>query len=460
MNLKIVFIVSILCLAAFLRLYQLPETMMFIGDQAWFYLSAKDMLLQGNIPLVGIASSHPWLHQGAFWTYILVPIFAVFQFNPLSPGYFVAGLGLITTYLMYSLGSKMFSRRVGLLAAVLYATSPLIVFLDRMPYHTSPIALLTLVFVYSMYKWILGNVYYFVASIFLLATLYNFQISTTPLLAVLMVFVVYGFWKKQKYFTHLLNKKILLVSFLAWFVPMLPMLLYDISHGFPQTVKFIIWAGYKVALLFGFPNIHGDRVFAEVVPFWSFTITEFQRMIFLPNSVIAIGILILSIGYLAYSVYISFKKRKYLHAHSLLLLACMIPLLSYFVIKTPSNAYFPMFFPTSMLAIAITIDALLAKNRYKILGYAILFMLICLNSYTFVKSNFLMGENGYGLTFHERLDTSKEIVKKTSGMRYNIVGKGPGSQFESFTMNYAYLTWWLGYGSSDKPEKLKIFIEE
>jgi len=29
--------------------------MPFIGDQGWFYLSARNMLVHGNIPLVGIA---------------------------------------------------------------------------------------------------------------------------------------------------------------------------------------------------------------------------------------------------------------------------------------------------------------------------------------------------------------------------------------------------------------------
>jgi hypothetical protein len=113
-----------------------------------------------------------------------------------------------------------------------------------------------------------------------------------------------------------------------------------------------------------------------------------------------------------------------------------------------------------MLAIAIAFNALLSNKRLKQVGYVAFFLLIAYNSYAFVQSNFLMGPNGYGPPFLERFDMAKEIVKKTDGIRYNIVGQGPGSQFESFTMNTEYLTWWLGNGPSDKQEKVKIPVSE
>jgi len=72
----------ILLLAIFFRFYKLNQLMIFIGDQGWFYLSAQDMLIHHQIPLVGITSSHVWLHQGPLWTYILAVLFFFFGFNP------------------------------------------------------------------------------------------------------------------------------------------------------------------------------------------------------------------------------------------------------------------------------------------------------------------------------------------------------------------------------------------
>src|SRR5205085_6417561 len=52
-----------------------------------FYLSARDMLTQGTVPLVGIPSSRPWLHQGPWWTYILAISLWMGNFHPLAGVY-------------------------------------------------------------------------------------------------------------------------------------------------------------------------------------------------------------------------------------------------------------------------------------------------------------------------------------------------------------------------------------
>lgn len=452
-------LVFILSLALFLRIYRLPELMQFIGDQAWFYISARDWLISGSFPLVGIASSHPWLHQGAYWTYMLAAIFSVSNFHPLAPAYFSAFLGVVTVFLMYLVSSKMFTKRIGLIAASLYAVSPLIVMHDRMPYHTNPIAPLSLLFVYTVYLWIKGWKYGFPLAIALLALLYNFQISTLPFLGVLLVVISFGIIKKRKYIDMISNAKVFVLSFFAWLFPMIPMLIYDFSNGFPQTVKVVMWIGYKILLLFGYPSIHGDKTFAEVAPFWPFTLMEIQRLVFLPSAEFAVSILILSIGSTTYLLYKQYKQNKFSVAFIILYLSFIIPFVSYFVLRTPSDAYFPMFFATTMLLLAYCIEALLHIKKLKMIGAIVFALIIGFNTMFIFENRAILGFKGNGVTFEERLDKSKEMVTKADGMRYNIVGKGPGSQFESFTMNYEYLTWWLGHGPSDKPEKLQFIID-
>ena len=138
-NTTIIFLLAIMGISLFLRVFKLNELMMFIGDQGLFYLPARDMILYGTIPLVGPETSHPWIHHGALWTYVLAIILWLFQFNPLAPAYFIAILGVITIFLFYVTLNSMFDRRTAILGSILYATSPLIVMNARMPYHTSPI---------------------------------------------------------------------------------------------------------------------------------------------------------------------------------------------------------------------------------------------------------------------------------------------------------------------------------
>ncbi|MBA3723792.1 MAG: glycosyltransferase family 39 protein [Candidatus Levybacteria bacterium] len=453
-------IIIIVSISAGLLFYQLSELMQFFGDQGWYYLSARDMVLTGNIPTVGIASSHPWLHQGAYWTYILAAIFSVTNFSPIAPGYFTAGIGVITVLLMYVIGKRMFSPTVGLLAAFLYATSPLITIHARAPYHTSLIPLVTLFFIYSLYRWLSGKVICFPITIFLIAVLYNFQISTTPYLIVFALFVVYGFWGKKNYFTEILTRKILGLSFLAWLIPMIPMLIYDFQNGFPQTVKFVIWIGYRVALLFGFSSIHGDKVFEPLAPFMPFTIEKIQQLIFLPNSYIAILLLLSPFLYVSYRLYVQFKEKKSSLALVTLYICFTLPFMSYLAIKTTSEAYWPMFFPSVILLISVAATYAIHVKKLKVVTIVIILLVGITNAYSLVKNNYLMNVSQFGFPFQERLTAAQIITTQADGREYNIQGVGAGSKFESFTMPYEYLTWYLGAKVSDDKENLQFTVIE
>ena len=142
----------VLIIGAFLRFARLSTLMAFIGDQGWFYLSARDLLLTWNIPLVGITSSHTWLHQGALWTYMLAPILWLFNFNPVGGAYLAVVLGIISIIAIYIVGKDLSkNEETGLIAAFLFATSPLVIIHSRIPYHTAPIPLATLLFIFFMF---------------------------------------------------------------------------------------------------------------------------------------------------------------------------------------------------------------------------------------------------------------------------------------------------------------------
>ncbi len=124
----------VVILGAALRFYRLPSLMPFIGDQAWFYLAARDAFLGRGLPLMGITTSITWLRQGALWTYLLVPLIA----HPVLPAILTSLTGVLSIYLIYFLG--------GWPASLLLATLPLAVLQSRMPYHTSLIPLLSILY--------------------------------------------------------------------------------------------------------------------------------------------------------------------------------------------------------------------------------------------------------------------------------------------------------------------------
>lgn len=455
-NKNFLFLFLILVAGFILRILNIENTMPFIGDQGWFYLSARDMVINGQIPLVGIASSHPWLHQGPLWTYLLAGIFWVFGFNPLNGAYLAIILGLITVWSVYVVGKEFFSSGIGLISALLYATSPLAIIYSRTPYHTSPIPLFTLLFILCLHKWLKGNPVFFPLSIFLLATLYNFELATVMLWFVLLAILSYGIWKKKEWIKNLLNKTTIFLSALALLIPMTPILINDFNHNFPQTIKFTAWIGYKIIGFFGFPNIHGENTSTGLSSMLAFFFHFYQNLIFAPNNTIAFIILLVSFGILFINIYKSFKKKIHEIGFWLLALWILIPLAGYFVNRTSSEAYLPIFFPALIILTAFSFDQLLKKQILSIFTVLLIVFIALVNSYSAVLSDYSTSSFSYS----KRLSVAKEIIKKADGRNYNIIGRGPGSEFASFMMNYEYLVWWLGNAPSKAPQKLKFVVRE
>lgn len=443
----------ILIIGALLRSYRINQAMPFIGDQGWFYLSARDMLVSGKIPLVGIATSHPWLHQGAWWTYILGFGFSTLGYNPYTGAYLSIFIDMLAVFFMYKLGSLMFSQRIGVIAGLLYSVSPLVISNARMPYHTSPIPLLTIFFLWSLTNWIRGEIKYFPLIILSLALLYNFEISTFPLAIAFLTILAFGFWKKKKWILKIPNFKFFVFSFFAFMMPMLPMIIYDFGHGFPQTLGFLAWIGYKILLFFGYPPLNPQNTASNLGNIISFLSHFNNKLIFPQNNIIALAITILSLSLLYKTLINQFITKKYKTPFILLVLIFTISLIGIIATKTTSEAYLPILYPILIFITALFFDSL-SKMKYTFFPSIILLMsIITINAYHVINM-----EKGNG--FLERLSIAKKIVSQASVKNYNLIGEGRGSEFPSFTMNYEYLTWWLGHGPSKTTEKLKFIIRE
>jgi len=440
----------ILIVALFLRLYRLNELMSFIPDQGWFYLSARDMILTGKIPLVGPETSHPWIHHGPLWTYVLAIILWIFNFNPVAPAYFIAVLGVVTVWLFYKVSSEMFTKSIGLIASFLYATSPLIVLNARIPYHTSPIPFFAILLFYSVYKWIKGNVYFFPLITFLIAVLYNHELTTFVFSIPILLLVLYGFWKKKNWATRLLNKKIIFYSVFAFLIPMIPFILYDITHGYKQTIGFLVWVGYRLVK------------FSLNIPTNSLVEPSYNlaQLIFAPS--LAISILILSGSIIFFLYFFTLNLRnKNIHLGTILLfLYLFIPLFGLFLHRVPIEADILLISPFIIMAIAVFFYKIVNFHFLKV--PAIIFIAII----SFANFFFLTNEYFFGEKSEKRLTISKltraadSAIEMADGRAYNLIGQGELSFFPVFTMPYEYLLWWKGHPPKIENVDLKIVVWE
>lgn len=453
-SISILFKALLLILSLFLLLYQLPTLMTFIGDQAWFYLSARDMLMGKEVPLVGITSSHTWLHQGALWTYLLAAALWLGNFNPVSGGYLSVVVGFLTIITLYVVTRTMLGEKVALASSILYITSPLVILHVRMPYHTTPIPLFTLLYFLSLYLWIRGNNTFFGLSLFFLAILYNLELATVVLLAPLLLISLFGFIKKQKYIKTLTIKNIY-HSLLFMLIPMIPVLIYDSTHGFRQTIVFGGWL-----VMNGLRTI-GITFYQTITPeqsinIYEFTYSLFQKLIFLPHGVIALGLLITSVVYALQILIKQIIERKVNAGLLLSILWFTLTIIFYFGNKTPSEAYLPMLFPVVFILIAYFLSALL---RGRLLFIIIIGIICILNVVYLLKDNYLTS-NPSSVTLQMRENITQKIIVDSSGNPFQIKGKGSGSQFESFLMPYEYLLWLDGYAPSKTKQENVFILEE
>lgn len=445
----------ILLIGAFFLFYNISVDMPFIGDIAWFYVSARDMLLTGHMPLVGITSSHTWLHQGPFWTYLLGIALWVGRFNPVSGAYLTVSIGLFTIWLVYKIGTEMFSSQVGVIASLFYATSPLIFLNARMPYHTSVIPTLTIIWFYVLYKWIKGFKYGFPVLILMLAILYNFELAMIILLPILIIILIYGYVKKTKWTVNILSPKILVYSLLCLVIPMVPMILYDIHHGYPQTFKFGFWILYKLANFIHIPLKHPDIPGETYQSMFSFASIRIPRLLFAQSALISWLILLLSFINLAVCVVRSFKKNSSMLPYLLLFLLFIIPVMFYIAEKTNSDAYWPVFFPTIAFMFGLLFDKLLSLRKIFI---GLLALIVFINLWTYSQVSYIANING--ITFSERVRASKQIVQESQGQAYDLFGSEEESSYANFTKGYEYLTWYFGHGPVRTNQKLHFYVSE
>lgn len=439
----------VLVLGFFIRIYGLPDLMTFISDQGWFYLSARDMLLSGNIPLVGITSSHTWLHQGPIWTYILAIALFLGNFNPLAGGYFSVLIDILALFFLYKVSKELFSQEIGLIAALLYATSPLIVMFSRMPYHTSPISLFSILFMLALFRWLKGNVIYFPLLIFICAILYNLELATILFPIIVLIFLFYGLKKKTKW-AKIFNFRIIFLSVISFLIPMLPFLYYDLKNGFPQTIKFAGWIFLEALGIFGI-NIIAQVPRDSWSKFFGYFFGEYYRQIvFSGSALVSLIILLVAIFLNLFFVYKLYKNKNFKENYYVFYICLVVLMLGFVSQRTKSGAYMTMLFPYFILMIAV-LAGYLTKISKKIY-YLFIVCIVPLFNIFYTLNHYHESRND-GL--RKLITESEFIVNDAAGKDFILVKKNFRSNIE--IDQYRYLVWWKG-GSLKEDSALEYGI--
>lgn len=224
-------ILTLVILVGFiLRVYNLPNLFYYTMDEEVMNLIQRRIILGEHFPLIGSVSPLG-TYLGPIFYYFGALILLVSKLNPIGQSYFAAILGVFNIFLIYFVAKKLFNTRTGLLAALFYSTSFLMVIFDRRFWHLTPGPILSLLVLLSIFKIKHGSIKY----VYLLtaALIFGWNTDYTNLILFLFTVVSWVIFKLP------LFKKEILIALLIFGISNAPLVLFDLRHDFLNSKAFI-----------------------------------------------------------------------------------------------------------------------------------------------------------------------------------------------------------------------------
>ncbi len=222
----IVPLVVILIVAAYLRLHDIAGYMTFLGDEGRDVLVVKRMIVDHKFTLLGPTASVGGFFLGPIYYYFMLPFLWAWQLNPVGPAIMVAIFGIATVWLVFTVGKDFFDPVVGLIAASLYAFSPLVIAYSRSSWNPNLVPFFSLLLIYLLKKQKLLWAGIVLGIGLQLHYLFLFMV------------VVAALWIR--------NPKKLLFVLLGFLIGYSPFLAFEFRHGFPNTgtvFRFVLSGG-------------------------------------------------------------------------------------------------------------------------------------------------------------------------------------------------------------------------
>jgi len=239
--------ICILITAACLRLFRIRDYLTFLGDEGRDVLVVYQML-QGDITLLGPTASVGGFFLGPMYYYLMTPFLWLFGYDPVGPAVMVALMGVATVWLVYWITSQWFSTRAGIIAASLYAISPLVIAYSRSSWNPNPMPLFTLLFLWSVYQGVrllvngVVSWKWWIGAGFLFGILIQLHYLALFIAVIAGVYIILSFLllRTTTISRYLVNTaQSIGYTFGGFLITFAPFILFEIRHGFLNTMNII-----------------------------------------------------------------------------------------------------------------------------------------------------------------------------------------------------------------------------
>jgi len=325
----------------------------------------------------------------------MTPFLWLFNYNPVGPAVMVALFGIATVWLVFFVAREFFSTKAALIAASLYAVSPLVIAYSRSSWNPNLLPFFSLLTLYFVYKGIKNNNFWdFLFSGISIGIALQLHYLTTFLGVVVVAFSLIGFvytcfMRKEKFsgMVQFILKSYLglLVGFLLGFSLFI---LFEVRHGFENTkniIHFILFskdtgAGNNFISIVNdvffrlFGRLATDYPPPEQVSLQGHTLITIWYVLTLILAVCAVSFLI-------YQLVKYIKDRKRFLQYALLFIWLVVGVLLFgFYKKEIYDYYFAFLFPLPFLLIGGFLGYLFEKpNVFKVISSVSFIILFVLN---------------------------------------------------------------------------------
>lgn len=228
-------IFTILAVGAFLRLYNISLYMTFLGDEGRDVLIVKQIITDGKWTLLGPTASVGGFFMGPIYYYFMLPFLWLWKLNPVGPAIMVALFGIITIYLVYYIGKRLFGTPVGLIASGLYALSPLVISYSRSSWNPNIVPFFGILLFFFLWDVVVHNHW---NKLFWIGVILGIGLQLHY--TFLSLFGVTGVWfllyGRSK--SHIKEYLIGIIGFLVGFAPFLA---FEIRHGFMNIRSIVMF---------------------------------------------------------------------------------------------------------------------------------------------------------------------------------------------------------------------------
>lgn len=373
----------ILLLALFVRVWNLKQLLFFTLDEEIEAFIVKNIVTGFHYPAIGISVAPVGIHLSPLFYFLAALPFGLGNLNPLVWGYTSVLIGVFTTWFLYYATKNMFSKNLGLIAALLYASSFLMVMYDKHFWNVTPMPLIAIVTIYSLYQ-LIHKKYWWAIPLFLVLALGISSHMSAAILIILTIIV----WIRDKIS---IKQKPVILGVVIFFLSQLPLLVFELRHNFLQTQalgKFFTGehSGFDPMRIWNnlllYPKVFsrliytfGPHDYAYEHTYGAIPIADRDRRI---PIIMLLTSLVLTIGF----IYITIKnwKSHSLKLHLSLILLTIIGLIVYGTLLKGNlfEFYLSILFPSIFVVMAVIIDKL-SNGLKKYLVWGVVLVLVIAN---------------------------------------------------------------------------------